>query len=83
MPHHGTSIARTITDPKRDSACSSAAARLSIAAAPAYQAMLIALVNVNLALKNPEWKRARRPLLWIAGLPLLGLASFLVHPRPR
>ena len=37
------------------------------------------LVNLSLALKNPAWKPARRALLWTAGLPLLGLAGFVVH----
>jgi len=37
------------------------------------------LVNLSLALKNPDWAPARRALLWTAGLPLLGLAGFVVH----
>ena len=37
------------------------------------------LINLNLALKNKAWLSARRVLLWTAGLPLLGLAGFLVH----
>jgi hypothetical membrane protein len=34
------------------------------------------LINVSLALKNPTWARARRVLLWSAGLPLLGFLGF-------
>jgi len=37
------------------------------------------LINLNLAWKNPAWAPARRALLWTAGIPLLGLAGFIVH----
>jgi hypothetical protein len=37
------------------------------------------LLNLNIARKNPACVRARRALLWTAGLPLLGIAGFLVH----
>jgi hypothetical protein len=37
------------------------------------------LINVNLARKNPAWTPARRALLWSAGLPMLGLAGFVMH----
>ena len=37
------------------------------------------LINLNLARKNESWARARRALLWTAGLPLLGLMAFVVH----
>lgn len=35
------------------------------------------LINLNLARQNQAWARARRVLLWTAGLPLFGLASFV------
>lgn len=37
------------------------------------------LINVSLALKNRTWARARRVLLWSAGLPLLGFLGFAVY----
>jgi hypothetical protein len=37
------------------------------------------LINVSLALKNQTWARARRVLLWSAGLPLLGFLGFAVY----
>ena len=37
------------------------------------------LLNLNLALGNKAWAPARRARLWTAGLPLIGLAGFLVH----
>lgn len=36
------------------------------------------LLNLGLA-RNPAWRAARRPLLWTAGLPLLGMVGFLTH----
>jgi len=36
-------------------------------------------INLSLALANPAWAASRRPLLWVAGLPLAGLAASLVH----
>jgi hypothetical protein len=37
------------------------------------------LININLARKNKAWRRARRVLLWTAGLPLLGFLSFVIY----
>ncbi len=37
------------------------------------------LVNLSVALKNPAWVSSRRPLLWTAGVPLLGLVGAMVH----
>jgi len=37
------------------------------------------LINLSLARNNPGWARARRVLLWTAGLPLFGLFSFVVY----
>lgn len=37
------------------------------------------VINVNLVCRNPAWGRARRPLLWTAGLPTLSLAGFIAH----
>jgi hypothetical membrane protein len=37
------------------------------------------LINLNLARKNQAWATARQTLLWTGGLPLLGLAGFVVH----
>jgi hypothetical membrane protein len=37
------------------------------------------LTNMSLALKNPSWLPVRRPLLWTAGLPLIGLATFMTY----
>jgi hypothetical protein len=36
------------------------------------------LINLSLTHRNPTWAPARRPLLWTAGIPLLGLAIFSV-----
>ena len=36
------------------------------------------LINLSLARRNQAWATVRRPLLWTAGLPLLGLVLFLV-----
>ena len=35
------------------------------------------LINLTLLRKNPAWSQARRPLLWTAFLPLLGLVIFI------
>jgi hypothetical protein len=36
------------------------------------------LINLSLARRNQAWATTRRPLLWTAGLPLIGLVLFLV-----
>jgi hypothetical protein len=36
------------------------------------------LINLSLA-KNPGWVRARRVLLWTAGLPLFGFGAFVFY----
>jgi len=37
------------------------------------------LINLSLARKNQAWATARRALLWTAGLPLFGLAAFVLY----
>jgi hypothetical protein len=37
------------------------------------------LINLSLARKNKTWGRARRVLLWTAGLPLFGFLGFAVY----
>ena len=37
------------------------------------------LINLSLALRNPGWVAARRPLLWTAGVPLAALVACVVH----
>jgi hypothetical protein len=37
------------------------------------------LINLSLARKNKEWARARRVLLWTAGLPLFGFVAFVLY----
>jgi|GEM_PF-3304336 len=37
------------------------------------------LINLSLARKNIEWARARRVLLWTAGLPLFGFVPFVLY----
>jgi hypothetical protein len=37
------------------------------------------LINVSLARQGQTWTRARRVLLWSAGLPLFGFLSFAVY----
>jgi len=37
------------------------------------------LINLNLARRNQRWARARRMLLWTAGLPLLGFGGFALY----
>lgn len=37
------------------------------------------LINLSLARKNETWARARRALLWTAGLPLFGFGSFVLY----
>ena len=37
------------------------------------------LINISLARKSETWCRARRILLWTAGVPLLGFLSFMVY----
>jgi len=37
------------------------------------------LINISLARKSETWCRARRILLWTAGVPLLGFLSFVVY----
>ena len=36
-------------------------------------------INLSLARRNPTWARARRVLLWTAGLPLFGFLSFVLY----
>src|SRR5262245_40760424 len=37
------------------------------------------LINLSLARKNENWARARRVLLWTAGLPLFGFGAFILY----
>jgi len=37
------------------------------------------LINLSLARKNHTWARARRVLLWTAGLPLFGFGAFVLY----
>jgi hypothetical protein len=37
------------------------------------------LINLSLARKNQTWARARRVLLWTAGLPLFGFCAFVLY----
>jgi hypothetical membrane protein len=37
------------------------------------------LINLSLARKNQAWATARRALLWTAGLPLFGFATFALY----
>lgn len=37
------------------------------------------LINLSLARRNPTWAKARRVLLWTAGLPLFGFGSFVLY----
>lgn len=36
-------------------------------------------INLSLARRNPTWARARRVLLWTAGLPLFGFLRFVLY----
>jgi hypothetical protein len=36
-------------------------------------------INLSLALNSKAWSSVRRVLLWTAGLPLLGLAGFVIY----
>ena len=37
------------------------------------------LINLSLARMNENWARARRVLLWTAGLPLFGFGAFILY----
>jgi hypothetical protein len=37
------------------------------------------LINLSLARKSQTWARARRVLLWTAGLPLCGFGAFVLY----
>ncbi len=37
------------------------------------------LINLSLARQNQAWARARRVLLWTAGLPLFGFGAFVLY----
>lgn len=37
------------------------------------------LINLSLARKSQRWARARRVLLWTAGLPLFGFGAFVLY----
>ena len=36
-------------------------------------------INLSLARNNPTWEKARRVLLWTAGLPLFGFLTFAIY----
>ncbi len=37
------------------------------------------IININLVHRNPEWFAMRKPLLWTACIPLIGLIGFIFH----